>query len=133
MCHPRKLQTGITNVGIYDISGSSNIINLAHRAIGLKRVTPKERQGVEKENGGGWKVKPIKHNVILELIKDRLTGKANIEIGLYYDAPSRRFFTNEEEYNRQYRWDKGKYPTLEYPIQDEEDEVYGKIKGGDKS
>lgn len=133
VCHPRKLQTGITNVGIYDISGSSNIINLAHRAIGLKRVTPKERQGVEKENGGGWKVKPIKHNVILELIKDRLTGKANIEIGLYYDAPSRRFFTNEEEYNRQYRWDKGKYPALEYPIQDEEDEVYGKIKGGDKS
>ena len=35
VCHPRKLQPGVTNVGMYDISGTSNIINLAHRALGM--------------------------------------------------------------------------------------------------
>ncbi len=35
VCHPRKLQLGVTNVGMYDISGTSNIINLAHRALGM--------------------------------------------------------------------------------------------------
>ena len=49
VAHPRKLQPGASNVGMYDISGTSNIINLAHRAFGLKRVTAKEQEGVRKD------------------------------------------------------------------------------------
>ena len=53
--------------------------------------------------------------------------------GLYYDIPSRRFFSTPEEFDRQYAWDKTRYTdTLEYPIKAEEDEVLGApiIEGG---
>lgn len=126
VCHPRKLQTGVTNVGMYDISGSSNIINLAHRAFGLRRVTPKEKEGIPKQDGSGWKVKPIQYDVIFEVIKDRMRGKANLEIGLYYDVPSRRFYTNPEEYDFKFGWDNRRYTSkLPYPMDDSE--VFGEV------
>lgn len=126
VCHPRKLQTGVTNVGMYDISGSSNIINLAHRAFGLRRVTPKEKEGIPKQDGSGWKVKPIQYDVIFEVIKDRMRGKANLEVGLYYDVPSRRFYTNPEEYDFKFSWDNRRYTSkLPYPMDDSE--VFGEV------
>lgn len=125
VCHPRKLQPGVTNVGMYDISGTSNIINLAHRAFGLKRVTKAEKEGVRKLDNSGWKVKPVKYDVRFEIIKDRLRGKSNLEVGLYYDIPSRRFFTTPEEYEHQYLWDKNVYKDhLPYPITNDS-EVFG--------
>lgn len=125
VCHPRKLQPGVTNVGMYDISGTSNIINLAHRAFGLKRVTKTEKEGVRKLDNSGWKVKPVKYDVRFEIIKDRLRGKSNLEVGLYYDVPSRRFFTTPEEYEHQYLWDKNVYKDhLPYPITNDS-EVFG--------
>lgn len=125
VCHPRKLQPGVTNVGMYDISGTSNIINLAHRAFGLKRVTKAEKEGVRKLDNSGWKVKPVKYDVRFEIIKDRLRGKSNLEVGLYYDVPSRRFFTTPEEYEHQYLWDKNVYKDhLPYPITNDS-EVFG--------
>ena len=126
VCHPRKLQTGVTNVGMYDISGSSNIINLAHRAFGLRRVTPKEKEGIPKQDGSGWKVKPIQYDVIFEVIKDRMRGKANLEVGLHYDVPSRRFYTNPEEYDFKFGWDNRRYTSkLPYPMDDSE--VFGEV------
>lgn len=126
VCHPRKLQTGVTNVGMYDISGSSNIINLAHRAFGLRRVTPKEKEGIPKQDGSGWKVKPIQYDVIFEVIKDRMRGKANLEVGLYYDVPSRRFYTNPEEYDFKFGWDNRRYTSkLPYPMDDSE--IFGEV------
>lgn len=125
VCHPRKLQPGVTNVGMYDISGTSNIINLAHRAFGLKRVTKAEKEGVRKLDNSGWKVKPVKYDVRFEIIKDRLRGKSNLEVGLYYDVPSRRFFTTPEEYEHRYLWDKNVYKDhLPYPITNDS-EVFG--------
>lgn len=109
VAHPRKMPAG-EDVGIYDISGTSNIINLAHRSIGLRRID-KEK---EKSN----------HDVCLTLIKDRMRGKAGKKINLYYDVPTRRFYTNESEYEYQYKWDKGKYSPLPYP-HEEEREVFG--------
>lgn len=109
VAHPRKMPKG-EEVGIYDISGTSNIINLAHRTIGLRRID-KER---EKSS----------HDVCLTLIKDRMRGKAGKRINMYYDIPTRRFYTNEAEYEYQYGWDAGAYPPLPYPHL-EEREVYG--------
>lgn len=127
VAHPRKLQAG-AEVGIYDISGTSNIINLAHRTIGLKRVTPTEKMGVPKQTGKGWLTPPIKHDVLVTIIKDRILGKANTTIGLYYDIPSRRFFSNPDEFEHNYKWDKRIYTDhLEYPIVDEEEDVFGSI------
>ena len=109
VAHPRKIPKG-EEVGIYDISGSSNIINLAHRTIGLRRID-KER---EKSS----------HDVCLTLIKDRMRGKAGKRINMYYDIPTRRFYTNEAEYEYQYSWDDEERPHLPYPHL-EEREVYG--------
>lgn len=111
VAHPRKTPAG-EDVGLYDISGSSNIVNLAHRTIGLRRID----QEKEKSN----------HNVCLTLIKDRMRGRAGKKIDLYYDVPTRRFYTNEKEYSYQYKWDDGKYAPLPYPHQ-EEKEVFGSV------
>lgn len=109
VAHPRKLPKG-EDIGIYDISGTSNIVNLAHRTIGLRRIDQ------EKEKSS--------HNVCLTVIKDRMRGKAGKKINLYYDVPTRRFYTNESEYSYQYKWDQGRYAPLPYPHKEEE-EVFG--------
>lgn len=109
VAHPRKMPKG-EDVGIYDISGTSNIINLAHRSIGLRRID----QEHEKSH----------YNVCLTIIKDRMRGKAGKKINLYYDVPTRRFYTNEEEYEYQYRWDEATHDSVPYPHADE-NEVFG--------
>lgn len=107
VAHPRKMPRD-TDVGIYDISGSANIINLAHRTIGLKRLTPEMSA----------------YDTQLTIIKDRMRGRANRKIDIYYDVPSRRFYSNEVEYNRQYKWDTQEHIPLPYP-HPEEKEIYG--------
>lgn len=107
VAHPRKLPRD-TDVGIYDISGSANIINLAHRTIGLKRL----------EKGKSL------YDTQLTIIKDRMRGRAGKKVEIYYDIPSRRFYSSEAEYNRQYKWDKEKHEPLPYP-HGEEREIYG--------
>ena len=111
VAHPRKLPSG-EDVGLYDLSGSANIINLAHRSLALRRID-KER---EKSS----------YDVCLTVLKDRMCGRSGKKINLYYDFPTRRFYTNETEYNYQYNWDTGTYPLLPYPHV-EEDEIYGKV------
>lgn len=112
VAHPRKMPKG-EDVGIYDVSGSSNIVNLAHRTIGLRRIDQKQ----EKDS----------HNVSLTIIKDRMRGRAGKRIDLYYDIPSRRFYTNQVEYDFQYSWDKEKHEKIPYP-HEEEKEVFGEIQ-----
>ena len=109
VAHPRKMPKG-EEVGTYDVSGSANIINLAHRAISLRRIDK------EREKSG--------HDVCLTILKDRMRGKSGKRINLYYDIPTRRFYTNEAEYDYRYSWDAGTYPPLPYPHM-EEREVYG--------
>lgn len=110
VAHPRKLPTG-NDVGIYDVAGSSNIINLAHRTFSLRRIDQ------EKERSP--------YSVVLTVIKDRLLGRANKRINIHYDCASRRFYTNAEEYNHQYAWEAHvKRAPLPYPHADEY-EVYG--------
>ena len=125
VAHPRKLKD-TTEVGMYDISGTANIANLAHRTIGLKRVTNKEKQGEPNKSGKGYSVPPCKFDMMMTVIKDRIRGRANFQYGLYYDIMSRRFFSNPDEFGHAYAWDKTEYhDELEYPIHDEDTEVFG--------
>lgn len=101
LCHPKKTQDMNSDIEMYDISGSSNIINLAMRAIGLRRVSKREKDDI--------KCKWHNYDVVLTVIKDRLLGKADIQIGLWYDLVSRRFYTDYEEYDAQYKWDQNTY------------------------
>lgn len=112
VAHPRKTQAMNTDIEMYDIAGTSNIINLAMRSIGLRRISKKE-QADEKN--------PFrKYNVVLTIMKDRLLGRADVQIGLFYDAKSRRFFTSYDEFDYTYKWDDRKYTEkIPYPIKDD--------------
>ena len=109
IAHPRKTQDQNSDIEMYDISGSSNIINLAMRSIGLRRVSKKEKADPKAK----WR----KYDVVLTVIKDRLLGKADFQMGLWYDLTSRRFYTDYEEYDAQFAWDKKVY-TNKLPYKD---------------
>lgn len=113
IAHPRKTSDMQSDIEMYDIAGSSNIINLAMRSIGLRRVSKKEKE----DENCKWR----NYNVVLTIMKDRLLGKADMQMGLYYDVVSRRFFTDYDEFDYQYRWDTNNYTdTLEMPVEIEE-------------
>lgn len=101
IAHPRKTQDTNSDIEMYDISGSSNIINLAMRSIGLRRVSKKEKNDP--------KAKWNKYDVVLTVIKDRLLGKADFQMGLWYDLASRRFYTDYDEYDAHFAWDDNEY------------------------
>lgn len=131
VCHPRKMDAG-TNVGIYDIAGTSNIVNLAHRTIGLRRVTDAERENAAKYSEKRRQL--LKYDVIVTIVKDRMFGRQNIDVGLYYDPASRRFFSDMDEYDRRFSWDKKEYKEpLPLPSQllaeerASEDEAFGAV------
>ena len=130
VCHPRKMDAG-TNVGIYDIAGTSNIVNLAHRTIGLRRVTDAERENAAKYSEKRRQL--LKYDVIVTIVKDRMFGRQNIDVGLYYD-PASRFFSDMDEYDRRFSWDKKEYkeplplpPQLLAEERASEDEAFGAV------
>ena len=81
-------------------------------------------------NNGKWKVKPIKADVQLEILKDRLTSGANKIVNLFYDVPSRRFYDSIESLDHKYKWDKHNYgdtlmPYFDYDEFNKEKELFG--------
>lgn len=128
--HPKKIET-MRRLTKFDVAGLGSIVDLAHRTFSLYRVTPSDKEGVKKKNGVGYYKDPIQYDVLLDVLKDRLRGRENLTIGLYYDKASRRFYTNPEEYDFQYAWDKSKYTEkLPYPHEDDAKEVFGEVKNG---
>lgn len=122
VCHPKKLPPGVKEVDMYDISGSSNLINLAHLSFALRRITKKEKEDPKCPLG--------KYNVCLTILKDRIQGRNEIDVPFYYDVPSRRFFTNFDEYRRDYKWDnEHANKELELPecLQDGAEILYGNV------
>lgn len=101
IAHPRKTQDANSDIEMYDIAGTSNIINLAMRSIGLRRVSKKEKNDPKSK----WR----KYDVVLTVIKDRLLGKVDFQMGLWYDLTSRRFYTDYEEYDAKFAWDSKVY------------------------
>lgn len=111
ICHPRKLQSG-ADIGLFDIAGSQNISNLATRTIGLKRVSEDQKNNKSNKYYG--------YDVIISVIKDRIFGSTK-EIPVYYDKICRRFYSNYEEFDWIYGWDKKPYyGRLHYPINKDE-------------
>lgn len=127
--HPRKMDM-VRRMNLFDLQGVTASANLAHRVISLYRVQPKEKEGI-KDNRGGYKVEPIKHDVILDVLKDRYGSATGQSIGMFYDIPSKRFFTNEQNLDFKYKWDTNNYDGVALPYGipqfQIEDEVYGKI------
>ena len=129
VCHPKKLQFGQEDLDMYDIAGTSNLVNLAHRGFSLRRISEREKAGIPNRRGDGWEKPPYPYDVKLSILKDRMRGRAGFEMGMHYDRKSRRFFTSPVEYDWQYSWDKKKYDIgLPYPVEDNTDEVFGQCE-----
>ncbi len=129
--HPHKIEQ-MRRLNKMDIQGISAIIDLAHRILSLYRVTNEDKRGVPSKKGKGWYKEPIPYDVLCDVLKDRLLGFEGSTAGLYYDRPSRRFFTDEKSLDKRYGWDTGKYTdALPFPPpqlnKEAEDEVYGQI------
>ena len=124
--HPRKMEQ-VRRMSKMDVQGSGGMVDLAHRAFSLYRVTARDREGVPSYRGEGWKVPPIKADVILDVLKDRFTGNEGAEFHLFFDRSSMRFFTNKEELNYDYAWCDEQHKTKPedyiWPQRCEEDEV----------
>ena len=94
------------------MAGSQNIVNLATRTIGLKRVKEADKTNPSNKYFG--------FDVVISIIKDRIFGSTK-EIPVYYDQIDRRFYSNYDEFDRIYGWDNKKYTErLPYPIVKEE-------------
>lgn len=118
VAHPRKMQASSGAVDLYDIGGSSNLVNLAHRTLSLRRITKEERESGDSEYSA--------YSCVVSVTKDRMRGRSGFELGLYYDDSSRRFYTNYEQFDRKYRWDPNTYTDrLACKVLDEQDEVFG--------
>lgn len=103
VAHPRK--TGEIMVTKEDISGSSDIVNLAHMVFGVHRYSDKERVG-EEDNRGNFRrgKEPIKYESVIEVLKNRITGLVP-KVELFFDYPSYRFYRTPEELWHRYKWD----------------------------
>lgn len=101
--HPRKLDC-VRRMNLFDLQGVVSAVNLAHRVISLYRVTEKDRQGVQRNNGT-WVVPPINCDVQIEVLKDRFGAGAGKIIDLWYDVPSRRFYDSLDSLDYKYAWD----------------------------
>ena len=99
VAHVRKMASG-QEIGLFDVAGSSNIVNLATRTLSLRRVTEKEK--------ADDKCKFKDFDVCITSVKDRIFGSTK-EMYVYYDKISRRFYSNYEEYDRRYKWDTKEY------------------------
>lgn len=107
VAHPRKVET-IRRLTKLDISGSGDITNLAHYVMGIHRYTKKERSGVVGYNGE-YKVQPINYDCVIDLFKNRITGTQDEELNVNFDVPSYRFWTDTEQLDKQYEWDRDIY------------------------
>lgn len=135
VCHPRKFDSGAP-MDIYDIAGSSNIVNLAHRTIALRRVYEDDRENISRLSARRQEL--LKYDVVVTIVKDRMFGRQNIDIGVYYDEVSRRFYTSDEEFDHHYAWDQARYKdVLESPklaqVRADSAEVFGPRQNTDNS
>lgn len=127
--HPHKL-TEMRRLTKMDVQGVSAVIDLAHRIISLYRVSESDKRGELNYRGDGYKKQPIPYDVVCDVLKDRMMGYEGYSVGLFYDRPSRRFFTSYEDLDYRYDWDKKDYGDTPLPygaaqLADEE-AIFGK-------
>lgn len=128
--HPKKMEQ-VRKMSIFDLQGVAAAANLAQRVISLYRVSPKDKKGIIGRNGK-YIQPPMKGSVILEILKDRYGSANNKEFVLYYDVPSKRFYTTPKNLAHAYGWEKDSCGETEYlpygtPALDEDcdEEVFG--------
>ena len=109
--HPRKISVNQSDLIVDDVSGSGNLVNLSQYVLSVKRISDKEKQGVEDKIHGGYKkgFEPVPYDVGVEVLKNRYTGKLGIA-PLDFEYSSYRFYSNESERYKRYKWNRSTEP-----------------------
>lgn len=109
--HPRKVSVNQSDLIVDDVSGSGNLVNLSQYVLSVKRISDKEKQGVEDKIHGGYKkgFEPIPYDVSVEILKNRYTGKLGLA-PLNFEYSSYRFYSNDNERYKRYKWNKSTVP-----------------------
>jgi twinkle protein len=113
--HPRKVGSNSIEIArritVDDVAGSGDIGNIAHMIMSVHRFSKEEKAGkIDKRNGGYIDgQEPIGHDVAIDVLKNRFTGKVD-EIRAYFDYPSYRFYSSVKELWKRYGWNKSTEP-----------------------
>lgn len=75
---------------MFDVSGASEIVNLCDYELFLNRVVDDERGTDE---------------TFLTVLKNRVTGKVDCRLKLFFDSDRKRLYHSDEELNRVYKYD----------------------------
>lgn len=94
--HPKKVAAG-EDLDIYSLHGASELSNLCHRLIAVKRLT-------DDEEG---------YSIECQIIKDRPTQAAGKSCKLMYDTATRRIYSTNEELSQKFSWEKSS--NINYP------------------
>lgn len=91
VAHPNKSSSQNTDHSMYDVSGASEVINLADHVI----KTIRNKKNNEERS-------------FIAILKNRTTGKQNIAIRTYFDNDRKRFYIDESELKKDYGYDTNK-------------------------
>ena len=92
VAHPRKRQLGFSAFSNDDVSGSSNITNLAH--VTLRYSKPDGMQDTDTEER------------VLAVLKNRTSGETNYEgIPLYFEPSSKRISEDPDDFSWELGWE----------------------------
>jgi twinkle protein len=87
VAHPKKVKGRVTKM---DVAGTGDITNLADNVFSVHRITPDDRNDKEFYDFRDC-------DSILDIFKNRFSGRQEISIGLKFSQPSKRFYTPSDE------------------------------------
>jgi twinkle protein len=98
VAHPRKVRGRVTKM---DVAGTGDITNLADNVFSVHRIAPDDREDKEFKDFYDC-------DSILDIFKNRFSGRQEISIGMKFSEPSKRFYTPKDEaaLRKEYSWTK---------------------------
>lgn len=91
VAHPKKKQDK-NKYHMHDVSGASEVVNLADYELLLTRDIKDDAKGRTDITN-------------IAIMKNRITGRQGIKMRLHFDEIRKRFYTNADELNRDYKYD----------------------------
>lgn len=93
VAHPKKKQNAKEPYHMHDVSGASEVVNLADYEILISRDIGEDK------NGNKYDITKI------IVLKNRITGKQRAKFDINFDIMRRRFWTDKDELNKDYGYD----------------------------
>lgn len=93
VAHPKKKQNAKEPYHMHDVSGASEVVNLADYEILISRDIGEDK------NGNKYDITKV------IVLKNRITGKQRAKFDINFDVMRRRFWTDKDELNKDYGYD----------------------------